>query len=416
LKATHTAAAVSNLTYACLECLMRQSLIIAGTAALLLSTAATAQRADTLVARQYASIGSIDGAAEYVFGNITAVAEDAQRRIWVADRIGSTVRVYGPDGRFLRQLGREGDGPGEYRWPVDVRFRGDTAYVRDGNRVTVLVPRARGAIADSVRTSWRLPGYGNSASRAAAMDASGSYWYPNYLMRADASVNRQFYLRAHAGEWATDTLEVPQYPGMGATNSAFYRTGPSGGRMLRGLSTVPFAPRPRWDITPRGTIVSGDGSSYEIRETDRAGRVVRRFTRDVPRRPIPAAERRDSLAALRARLDSVPVPLGEVLNMPDDVRQARLPDVLPAFIDVQVAANGSVWVRRWPRPGRRESIFDVFTDDGRYARTIIVPATLALEPPPFMTGQTIIGVVVDATTDVESVVAFRFDLSVTERR
>jgi hypothetical protein len=273
---------------------------------------------------------------------VTAVAVDARGRIYVADRIGSTVKVYAPDGRFLRTLGREGDGPGEYRGPVDIRFRGDTAYVRDVNRITLLVPRGREVIPDSVADTWRIPGFGNSASRPAGMGDDGSYFYPDYLWRHAESIHRQFYRRVARGEWTADTLEVPTYPGMSTTGNAYYMVNRGSGRQLPGLNTVPFAPRPRWDITPRGTIVSGDGSRYEIRETDSRGRVIRRFTRDVPLQPVPASERAESLAALRGRLDTVPVPLGDVQNMPDDVRQLRLPRTLPAFIDVHVATDGAL--------------------------------------------------------------------------
>jgi hypothetical protein len=94
--------------------------------------------------------------------------------------------------------------------------------------------------------------------------------------------------------------------------------------------------------------------------------------------------------------------------MPDDVRNPRLPDVLPPFIDVQVAMDETIWVRRWPRPGRRESIFDVFTGDGQFLRTTIKPAPLALDPPPYITAGTLLGVVIDPDTEVESVVVFRF--------
>lgn len=92
------------------------------------------------------------------------------------------------------------------------------------------------------------------------------------------------------------------------------------------------------------------------------------------------------------------------------MRNLRLPETVPAFIDITVAANGSVWVRRWPRAGRRESIWDVFDDATFYVRTVVIPAVLAEEPPPCITGQTLIGVVRDGDTDVQRVVAFRFDL------
>ena len=46
--------------------------------------------------------------------------------------------------------------------------------------------------------------------------------------------------------------------------------------------------------------------------------------------------------------------------------------------------------------------------DGRYAGTVVVPAQLLADPPPFFGEDIIVGVVMDPVTDVHSVVAFRF--------
>jgi hypothetical protein len=64
-------------------------------------------------------------------------------------------------------------------------------------------------------------------------------------------------------------------------------------------------------------------------------------------------------------------------------------------------------VRRWLRAGRSESIYDVFTPDGRFARTIVLPVALHPGTPPFITGGTFVGVVANPETGVQSVVSFR---------
>jgi len=47
------------------------------------------------------------------------------RDLLVADVIGYQVRVYAPDGRLKDVLGRQGDGPGEFRNPISARRVGD---------------------------------------------------------------------------------------------------------------------------------------------------------------------------------------------------------------------------------------------------------------------------------------------------
>lgn len=61
------------------------------------------------------AIGVMDGAREYLFENIGALARDAAGRIYVGDSGARDVRVYGPDGGYLFQVSGPGEGPGEFR-------------------------------------------------------------------------------------------------------------------------------------------------------------------------------------------------------------------------------------------------------------------------------------------------------------
>ena len=73
---------------------------------------------DTLRAEIDLVIGVIEGEQEYLFENIAGLTRDADGRIYVGDRGGRDVRVYGPDGRYLFQVTGPGEGPGELRWGV----------------------------------------------------------------------------------------------------------------------------------------------------------------------------------------------------------------------------------------------------------------------------------------------------------
>lgn len=53
--------------------------------------------------------------AEYLFEDPAHVRTDADGRIYMAEHRGTRVRLFGPDGGYLGALGREGDGPGEFR-------------------------------------------------------------------------------------------------------------------------------------------------------------------------------------------------------------------------------------------------------------------------------------------------------------
>ncbi len=115
----------------------------------------------------------------------------------------------------------------------------------------------------------------------------------------------------------------------------------------------------------------------------------------------------DSAVALKARVDSLPVAVGEVRNVSPWVERGELPDTLPAAIAVHVSPDQMVWVRQWPAPGRGVvSAFDVFERGGSYLATVIVPEELRTDPPPYVSEGWIIGVVADEGTGVDQVLVF----------
>lgn len=357
------------------------------------------------------TVGTVDGPEESLFGDVTSVAADAEGRIYVADRLGSSIRAFGAEGSFLGWVGREGDGPGEFQWPNDIFVAPDsTLYIRDANRITRLAASNGSALPDSVMETWPLPGYANLDSRRGRL-AGGTYFYPQYSFRRDEPP-RFFYLKFGPEGFQGDTLHVPQMENMGANQSAFYRTGPGGGRMVDGLNAAPFSPRATWDVTSHGTLLASEGGEYLLQEfAEEDGRLRTISGPDRSRRAIPEGERRDSLQALTARIDSLPVPLEEVVNVAPEVLRGEVPDTLPSVLSVHWGEGERIWVQRWPPEGQGDKrVFDVLSYDGSYVATVVIPVPLLNEPPPFFGATSMVGVVQDSDTDIHTVVVGRFEL------
>ena len=220
----------------------------------------------------------------------------------------------------------------------------------------------------------------------------GSYLH----VAPDGSAGGPYYILRYAPNGTRlDSIPLPNYANR--RSSAWYPTSKRGGRMLRGLNYVPFGPVSQWDATPRGTVVSGDAKTYRLVETGRLGEVVRDFSRPFKPDPVPRAERAESLRALTRRLDSVPVPMHLVQDMPDEVRRRRMPTMLPAYQGVFAEVDDRVWIRRWPNERQRgQSVFDVFDGQRRYVHTVVLPTQIANEPTPVLRADYIVAVVVDA--------------------
>lgn len=354
-------------------------------------------------------IGSVEGDETYTFGDIRAIAVDDEDRVFVGDRIGATVRVYSGQGTFIEEVAKGGQGPGEIQgWAANLTFGpAGELYVRDAARVMVFARSSGQGVADSLATEWRVSGYGNLTYARSAVGADGAYYYPDGVYR-ESEPARVFYEVYREGELTGDTLRVPYYEGMSAQRSAFYRLGPRDGRMVQGLSHVPFAAIPTWDPTDRGTVVSTDGRSAHLFETELYGDTVRvlRLTGDETRQ-VPPEERADSLKALDERIDSLPVRLDAVVNLGKGVADRNLPNVVPSVVSVHIGVGGLIWVERWPAEGSGESRFyDVYDSAGVKEASVELRAPLAAEPAPFFGRHSVVGVTRDPDTGVDRIVRF----------
>ncbi|MGH7582282.1 MAG: 6-bladed beta-propeller [Gemmatimonadales bacterium] len=78
------------------------------------------------------SVGSAMGAPEEQFGEVRGATRLSNGDIVVADRLNYQLRVFGPDGKFIRRIGRRGQGPGDLQgiWSI-YHLPGDVILVWD---------------------------------------------------------------------------------------------------------------------------------------------------------------------------------------------------------------------------------------------------------------------------------------------
>lgn len=365
---------------------------------------------EPVIASLVLTIGDDEGlGGEYLFGSVASVALDSAGRIYVADRTDSSLRVYSRDGGYLRAIGREGEGPGEFQVPLDLVFsaNGDL-WVRDLNRIQQLVRSANGTIPDSVVRTHPLTGYANTRPDRAGI-ADSLYYYPSYSYPLGGAA-RYFY-EVFGPLGVTDTIPVPPLPNLDRVRGTAYR----GGRLDRqqrqlvnSLALAPFEARPAWQITSRGTMLLASGAGPVVRELSTAHDLVRELRLPFARRAVPSAERADSLQSLRSRLSALAVPLDEVENASDFVRRSEVPDSLPTVLRILESADGRIWVETWPgAPGASD--FIAFGPGGTVDVQVRVPMSLAGTPPPYFRHDRMAAVSVDSDTGIEHVVVFEFD-------
>src|ERR1019366_446561 len=65
------------------------------------------------------------------FGQLRGVARTLAGDIVVADQHNYALRYFGPTGKFVRAVGRRGDGPGEFQMILRMLHCGDSLYVNE---------------------------------------------------------------------------------------------------------------------------------------------------------------------------------------------------------------------------------------------------------------------------------------------
>ena len=364
---------------------------------------------DTAYLETEVSIGMMEGPDEYLIGSPRAIAVGRDGTIFLLDRQVLVVRAYGPDGTHLRDIGREGGGPGEFRNPDGMTMLPDgRLLVRDPGNARITVFDSAGDYLEQ----WSLSGGFNTSRRFYADSAGNSY--AMVLLERDAAVTEWTYGLARYGPDGSirDTVRAPKWEFEPARVVASQEGNTS-------VSSVPFTPQASWTFSPLGYMVGGLSTDYRV-DLFRADAPLLRIERDwtpVPVLPEEADER------IRRRTAQFQRDFGSWRwNGPS------IPDTKPPFRDIIVSEDGSIWVLTSQRgeammteaeardeeartrvpPLRFEEplAFDVFAPDGSFLGPVRVPGSFSAFPEPVVRGDTVWAVTRDEL-DVASIVRFR---------
>jgi hypothetical protein len=102
-------------------------------------------KGDILSLKEDLRLGGPEAKGDYSFNGIMTLAVDAQGNIFVLDYKESHVKVFDKTGKYLRTIGRKGQGPGELDTPQDIAFerRSGDLNVLDSSRITSFDPQGK---------------------------------------------------------------------------------------------------------------------------------------------------------------------------------------------------------------------------------------------------------------------------------
>ncbi|NKB89631.1 MAG: 6-bladed beta-propeller [Acidobacteria bacterium] len=240
------------------------------------------------------SIGVLEGDEEYMLGRVSTVAV-SEEFVFVADSQPALIKVYDrASGEFVRTVGGEGEGPGEYVFPSVMRVVGDELFVQDGGNGRIQVFSTDG----EYRRQLRLDALGFLGGFVVAAD--GRAYMQSMLFLDDEGQQ----LPADEQRWGfhevddEGTVGDPFYaPGVDMDRSEFVMRSSDG----RFGATVPYAPGVPNGISTAPAVVDGWNGTYAFNIHYPDGRRVSVDRHWTPV-PISSAERESLKAQTIARV------------------------------------------------------------------------------------------------------------------
>lgn len=339
-------------------------------------------------------IGSFDGEEWETFGEIAGAAFDASGNLYVFDRQASRISVIDRDGRFVRELGQAGEGPGEFRMARQF------TVMRDGRVV----------VADWGHRSYQLFRPDGSFERMVSMGGAGAIGMgdlaPHPSGEAVISGGAGTIVAMRGGPGAVPdeprTRPIDRISLVGAeARSTVLAEGwlpprnenpqeLSGGGMRIQMSTAgprTFEPGLLVGALPDGGIVFSDSSAYQLKVTPPEGGVSRVLRRPLRPRPVTPrmqeAEKERRLAELEAgegprmrMMVSGPgggtqSPSQEAVNemMRGQIEGMEFYPELPVLMALETTWTGKIWAQRRGDAPSEGGPIDVVTPAGQYVGT-----------------------------------------------
>ena len=326
-------------------------------------------------------VGALTGEEWETFGRVRGLAFDPSGNLYVLDSQAARIVVVDPEGRFVRQFGRAGEGPGEF--DADNTSTMEIAVLRDGGTAVF-------------NQGFILFGADGEFEREVRMPKPAlTFMPPLDVDRNGRGVFARGEVRSIELDWLHNATSGDRLPE--AEFRHIVRLDLSGEEVVQ--DTVAHAWRPPGEASvfvptlsagalPDGGVAYTDSSAYAIKVTTPEGELERILTR--PFRPEPVTDRiveEDRERRLNRYEGGDPLGAGRagglrgamsgqmVGAMREAARTAEYYHETPVVRGLRTGWEGTIWVwRRGDQPASDGPI-DLLTAGGRYLGTFASEAT-----------------------------------------
>lgn len=325
------------------------------------------------------TLGRASDTPDRHFGVIGGLAADAQDRIYVLDSYSYRVRVYDKEGRFLYDIGRRGQGPGEFTRPRGPRLQGlgngiaiagDTLWVLDAGTIKAFALDGT-YLASSPANPPLWDAFSIEATEVGLFVARVLFSNSDFLQfqsaiydPAEETVGSGFTLRFNLA--VSQAGKEPKFP----------------------MTPIPL-PALFFDVAPNGGVYFTVGDSFHIRRVNFDGTTQTEYIANVSRREVTARDIEDFVSAVVSRRSALQADADASERRASEKSYRMRAKAHPkakfreAIRQLIVSDNGDLLLRRSDvvdRPYRTQAIGAIaewtwLSSDGKPKARLVLPAT-----------------------------------------
>jgi hypothetical protein len=304
-------------------------------------------------------IGRLEGSGPDLLGRIAALEVDDAGRLYVLESQSQELRVFDSSGAYVRTIGREGGGPGEFRQAIGM------AWGPDGNLWVVDPGNSRISLIDTAGTyvtMRRILGGYVMMPWPGGFDSAGRFYHYGLDLNAEPG-GRFVMVRFDTLLNPLDTLRVP-----GPPEDSYFELQSEDGVMRAG---IPYTASITSRLDANGHLWFANTGDYLVYEKAAEGDTLLIVSREFQPVPVTGAE-----------IDSAVAELEWFTRQGGRVDRSRFPSHKPALSSLYVDEESRLWVVPVTVNVDRGRLLDVFDASGRYLGRIRLPFRLASEPIP----------------------------------
>lgn len=281
------------------------------------------------------SIGEETGPEEYLLNRPFELKIDDQGYFYILDWSDCHILVYDDSGKYVRTIGRKGQGPGEFLAPAFFDFlRDGRLFVNDGRNQRISIFDLEG----NPLGDFRLEGFYSGM----LIDSSDRIYLQKSSQKKEAKLTSEFQeIQVITGIYSMDS------DGQNMTHLVDIETETIRTKAMEGGTVMVSGSRNErfvWALNPKGKLYVGFSKTYQISGLSEDGAVEFRFGREY----TPVANEAHE-------------------------KNPRISKFYPAFNpNILIDGEGNCWIRQFTPADFEGYLYDIFNSEGIFIKQAVL--------------------------------------------